>query len=98
MATCRCGAGITWVQTRTGEKFPIDVVASPLGEGRYRVIDLESTPWLVEPVTPTAPVSAFPDHSLTCPRAGETVRQRLRLVPEGDGDDGYRTDGAGAAA
>lgn len=69
LASCRCGVGITWVQTRTGEKLPIDVVPSPKGEGRYRVIDLESTPWLVEPVAPTAPVSAFTDHRSSCSRA-----------------------------
>jgi hypothetical protein len=67
--TCRCGAGIVWAQTQDGEKVPIDVVASHGGEGRYTVVDFESTPWLVEPVTATAPVSAYPDHRSTCPRA-----------------------------
>lgn len=65
---CRCGAGITWAQTTEGEKLPIDVIASPAGEGRYRVIDFESSPWLVEPVSAKAPVAAYPDHRLTCPR------------------------------
>jgi hypothetical protein len=69
MATvCRCGAGIVWTQTTDGEKVPLDVVASLAGEGRYLVVDFESTPWLVEPVTPTASVAAYPDHRPACPR------------------------------
>jgi hypothetical protein len=47
----------------------MDVVASLGGEGRYRVIDFESTPWLVEPVTAAAPLAAYTDHRPTCPRA-----------------------------
>jgi hypothetical protein len=52
-----------------GEKVPMDVVASLGGEGRYRVVDFESTPWLVEPVTADGAVAAYPDHRPTCPRA-----------------------------
>lgn len=69
MAACACGAPVTWGQTAEGEAVPLDVVASPRGEGRYRVEDFEPRPWLVAPVTATAAVAAYTDHRLTCPRA-----------------------------
>jgi hypothetical protein len=68
MAACACGAPLTWAQTAEGEAVPLDVVASPVGEGRYRVTSFDVRPWLVEPVTPTAQVAAYTDHRLICPR------------------------------
>lgn len=68
MASCACGAPVTWARTADGEKVPLDAVASLAGEGRYRVLDLNKRPWLVEPVTARAQVAAYTDHRLTCPR------------------------------
>lgn len=70
MAVCVCGAGVAWTRTEEGEAIPLDVIASLAGEGRYRVVDYESKPWLVEPVTPAAQVAAYTDHRRTCPRSG----------------------------
>lgn len=74
MAVCTCGAGVAWAQTEQGEKVPLDVVASPAGEGRYRIVSYETSPWLVAPVTPTAQVAAYTDHRRTCPRADRRSR------------------------
>jgi hypothetical protein len=54
--------------TAEQEKVPLDAVASYAGSGRYRVVDFERTPWLVEPVTVTAQTAAYADHRQTCPR------------------------------
>ena len=70
MATCVCGAGVAWARTEDGEKVPLDVIASQAGEDRFRVVDYEQQPWLVEPVTPAAQVAGYTDHRRTCPRRG----------------------------
>jgi hypothetical protein len=68
VSECACGAPITWGMTAEQEKVPLDAVASYAGSGRYRVVDFERTPWLVEPVTVTAQTAAYADHRQTCPR------------------------------
>jgi hypothetical protein len=68
VAACACGATITWGVTEQQEKVPLDAVASYAGDGRYRVIDFERSPWLVEPVTAKAQTAAYADHRRACPR------------------------------
>lgn len=65
---CQCGVGVVWCQDRDGRRVSLDVIGSMAGPGRYRVLDYESTPWLVEAVTERAQVLAYTDHSLACPR------------------------------
>lgn len=67
MATCRgCGAEITHAQTAEGEHVPLEQWSTTDGKRRFRVVEF-GPPLIVEPVSPTSPVSAQPDHRADCP-------------------------------
>jgi hypothetical protein len=66
---CSCGANVVVGETDSGETVVLESFSSYAGDGRYRVVDFDQAPWLVEPVPPTHPVGAYPDHRPVCPRA-----------------------------
>lgn len=68
MARCACGVTVTWGETADGDRVPLETASSYGGDGRYRVIDFDRSPWLVEPVTAVAQVAAYADHRRACPR------------------------------
>lgn len=69
MAACVCGAPIRWGETQEGERVPLSAIGSYGGDGRYRVVNFDREPWLIEPVKAATSVAAYEDHRRTCPRA-----------------------------
>lgn len=68
MAACVCGAPILWCRRPDNDELiALDTHPSPAGEHRWRIVGLHA-PFLVEPVTATAAVSAYQEHSVGCPR------------------------------
>lgn len=67
VAECRlCAADIRWVSTPEGERLAVDARGThTTGEGRY--MEREPGSNVVEPVSPSANVSALIEHRQTCP-------------------------------
>lgn len=68
MASCpSCGADITHARTREGDNVPLEKWTEPgPSEKRYRIVEL-GPPLVVEPVTVTSAIDAYPDHRKDCP-------------------------------
>lgn len=70
MSACPdCGADITHARTTEGVNVPLEKWTAPSGSQRYRILEF-GPPLLVELVTETANIDAYPDHRVDCPSHG----------------------------
>jgi hypothetical protein len=67
MASCpACGADITHAKLADGSNVPLEKWTDPTGDRRYRIVEL-GPPLVVEKVSPSSGIDAYPDHRLDCP-------------------------------
>lgn len=67
MPSCpACGADITHARTESGENIPLEKWTDPTGDRRYRIVGL-GPPLLVQRVSPSSGIDAYPDHRVDCP-------------------------------
>lgn len=67
MPSCpSCGADVTPARTREGESIPLEKWTDPTGDRRYRIVEL-GPPLLVERVSESSQIDAYPDHRVDCP-------------------------------
>ena len=66
MSTCKCGASVSFVQTREGERLPLESYGTTVGP-RFVVSDYSTTPWTAEAIDPTSRAEGHSDHRESCP-------------------------------
>lgn len=69
-----CGAPITHARTETGEAVPLEKWTEPVGEDRYRIVQL-GPPLIVAKVSAQSSIDAYPDHRKDCPDYGNGLRR-----------------------
>lgn len=66
MASCKCGATVTYVQVSPGERIPLEQYEAVSGE-RYQIVDFATDPWTAVAIDQKSPESGYLDHRPTCP-------------------------------